>query len=93
MEPQPQRPSQPISELSSSASTHSKQALKYDEPFKEDLCGTCTSCLDACPTSALDSYVLDSNKCISYLTIEHRGDIDDNFKSKLDDWIYGCDIC
>ncbi len=67
--------------------------LKYDEPFKEDLCGTCTSCIDACPTSALDSYVLDSNKCISYLTIEHRGEINDKFKNQLDDWIYGCDIC
>ena len=67
--------------------------LDYDNPFSEDLCGTCTKCLDACPTDALYPYILDSNKCISYLTIEHRGDIDNSLKNKLDDWIYGCDIC
>ena len=67
--------------------------LDYDNPFSEDLCGTCTKCLDACPTDALYPYLLDSNKCISYLTIEHRGDIDNSLKNKLDDWIYGCDIC
>ena len=67
--------------------------LKYDIPFQEDLCGTCTACLDACPTDALNPYILDSNKCISYLTIEHRGDIDKKYENKLNDWIYGCDIC
>ena len=67
--------------------------LDYDTPFSEDLCGTCTKCLDACPTDALHPYFLDSNKCISYLTIEHRGALDSKFEDKLDDWIYGCDIC
>ena len=67
--------------------------LSYDMPFINDLCGTCTKCIDECPTEALDEYVLDSNKCISYLTIEHRGSISEKLESKLNDWIYGCDIC
>ena len=66
--------------------------LEIDEPFSKDLCGTCTACIDACPTQALDEYVLDSSKCISYLTIEHRGDFLED-KNDLNDWIYGCDIC
>ena len=66
--------------------------LEIDEPFSKDLCGTCTACIDACPTQALDEYVLDSSKCISYLTIEHRGDFLED-KNNLNDWIYGCDIC
>ena len=67
--------------------------LNYDMPFSNDLCGTCTKCIEECPTEALDEYVLDSNKCISYLTIEHRGDLPEHFKNKLNNWIYGCDIC
>ena len=67
--------------------------LDYDKYFEEDLCGTCTKCLDACPTNALQPYILDSNKCISYLTIEHRGEIAKEYSSNLDEWIYGCDIC
>ena len=67
--------------------------LDYDKPFIDDLCGTCTKCIDACPTDALSSYVLDSNKCISYLTIEHRDDIPEEYSDKLNNWIYGCDIC
>ena len=65
--------------------------LKYDKPFTEDLCGSCTACIDECPPGALSDYEIDSNKCISYLTIEHR----DDFKKdqELDNWIYGCDIC
>ena len=67
--------------------------MKYNEPFTYDLCGTCTKCIDACPTEALDDYILDSNKCISYLTIEHRDSIPDSSSEKLNNWIYGCDIC
>lgn len=69
-------------------------ALEYDLPFEEDLCGTCTACIDACPTDALtDEYVLDSNRCISYLTIEHRGDLPQEMADQLHGWIYGCDVC
>ena len=46
--------------------------LDYDSPFEEDLCGSCTACIDSCPTNALTEYKIDSNKCISYLTIEYR---------------------
>lgn len=67
--------------------------LKYDKPFMYDLCGSCTKCIDACPTGAIDNYILDSNKCISYLTIEHRDSIPKSFSDNFDDWIYGCDIC
>ena len=66
--------------------------LGYDAPFEQDLCGSCTACIDACPTKALVEYELDANKCISYLTIEHRGDFLDGYDD-LDGWIYGCDIC
>ena len=66
--------------------------LDYDSPFLEDLCGNCTECIDACPTDALDSYKIDAEKCISYSTIEYRGEFKDE-KEDLDGWIYGCDIC
>ena len=66
--------------------------LKYDKPFMEDLCGTCTACIDECPPGALSEYEINSNKCISYQTIEHRGEFDNN-SIDLDSWIYGCDIC
>ncbi len=66
--------------------------LDYDKPFSEDLCGTCTSCIDACPTQAITPYKLESEKCISYLTIEHRGSFPIN-QDELHGWIYGCDIC
>tara|TARA_B100001029_G_C15044737_1_gene446262 strand:- start:186 stop:1088 length:903 start_codon:yes stop_codon:yes gene_type:complete len=66
--------------------------LEFDEEFKDDLCGSCTACIDACPTDAIfNAYQVDSNKCISYKTIEHRGDFKKNIN--LDNWIYGCDIC
>lgn len=67
--------------------------LDYDQPFSEDLCGTCTACIDDCPTNALTEYQINSNKCISYLTIEHRGDLPENYQDQLNSWIYGCDIC
>ena len=66
--------------------------LEPDDPFTKDLCGSCTACIDACPTHALGEYELDSSKCISYLTIEHRGDFIRGHDD-LDGWIYGCDIC
>ena len=66
--------------------------LEHDDPFTKDLCGSCTACIDACPTHALGEYELDSGKCISYLTIEHRGDFSKGHDN-LDGWIYGCDIC
>lgn len=67
--------------------------LEYDEP-SADYCGTCTRCIDACPTHAIvEPYVLDSNLCISYLTIEHRGDLPETLASYFENWIYGCDIC
>jgi epoxyqueuosine reductase len=68
-------------------------ALDYDEPAT-DHCGTCTLCLDACPTQAIvEPYVVDSTKCLSYLTIEHRGEIDGSVRERFENWIYGCDIC
>lgn len=66
--------------------------LDYDEEEK-DHCGKCTRCIDACPTDALEAYKLDSNKCISYLTIEHRDEIDPQLKEKIGHHLYGCDIC
>jgi epoxyqueuosine reductase len=66
--------------------------LDYDAPFNDDLCGSCTACIDACPTQALDEYQIDAGKCISYLTIEHRGKLPEN-QNDLQGWIYGCDIC
>lgn len=67
--------------------------LEYDGPIK-DYCGTCTRCLDACPTDALQTpYVIDGSRCISYLTIELKESIPNEFKGKMDNWIFGCDIC
>jgi epoxyqueuosine reductase len=59
-----------------------------------DHCGSCTACIDACPTNAIvGEYILDSTKCISYLTIENKGEIPEDLKGKFDNWIFGCDIC
>lgn len=67
--------------------------LEYDGPIK-DYCGTCTKCLDACPTGALtEARILDASKCISYLTIELKDAIPSEFKGKYENWIFGCDIC
>jgi epoxyqueuosine reductase len=60
----------------------------------DDRCGSCTRCIDACPTGAISApYEMDATRCISYLTIEHRGEIADDLKPKIGNWIYGCDIC
>ena len=67
--------------------------LEYDSPAT-DHCGECTLCIEACPTQAIaEPYVVDSNRCISYLTIEHRGEIAQELGEELNRWIYGCDIC
>jgi len=68
--------------------------LMPDEPM-EDHCGTCTRCIDACPTDAIanEGYMLDGSKCISYLTIELREDIPEQFKDQMENRVFGCDIC
>ena len=68
--------------------------LAYDTPFINNFCGNCTKCIDACPTNAIsENGYLKANQCISYLTIELKNDIPAEFKFKMDDWIFGCDIC
>lgn len=67
--------------------------LEYDNPVT-DHCGSCTACLDACPTQAIIApYVVDGSKCISYFTIELKENIPNEVKGKLDDWAFGCDVC
>ncbi len=67
--------------------------LDYDTPVS-DHCGSCTACIDACPTQAIvGPYVVDGSKCISYATIELKDQIPDSFSNKMDDWMFGCDIC
>lgn len=67
--------------------------LVYDGPIK-DYCGTCTACIDACPTDAItEPYQVDGSKCISYLTIELKEAIPTEFKGKMANWAFGCDIC
>jgi epoxyqueuosine reductase len=69
--------------------------LEYDSPFATDHCGTCTRCIDACPTDAiLEGKVIDGSKCISYFTIELKEMlIPDEQKGKFDNWMFGCDVC
>jgi epoxyqueuosine reductase len=68
--------------------------MELDLPFEGDRCGTCRRCLDACPTQALVApRVLDSRRCISYLTIEHRGALEPEAVPSWEDWIFGCDVC
>ncbi len=67
--------------------------LAYDTPVT-DHCGSCTACIDACPTQAIvEPYVVDGSKCISYFTIELKESIPTEFKNTFDDWAFGCDIC
>lgn len=64
----------------------------HDQPMT-DHCGTCTRCVDACPTNCITPYSLDAKRCISYLTIEHRGPIDADLHPAMGNWIAGCDVC
>ncbi len=67
--------------------------LEYDHAVT-DHCGTCTACIDACPTEAITApYVVDGSKCISYFTIELKDNIPSEFKGQFDDWMFGCDVC
>jgi epoxyqueuosine reductase len=67
--------------------------LPFDDPAI-DRCGTCTRCIDACPTGAItEPYRLDATRCISYLTIEHRGEIEPSLLAPIGNWLYGCDVC
>ncbi len=68
--------------------------LQYDAPFKTDHCGSCTRCIDACPTQAiLPNNTIDGSKCISYVTIELKDAIPAAFNGQLQDWMFGCDVC
>ncbi len=68
--------------------------LEYDAPFPTDHCGSCTACIDACPTDAIvGNKIIDGSKCISYATIELKDSIPDSFKEHIEDWMFGCDIC
>ena len=66
--------------------------FEYDGPVK-DHCGTCTACIDACPTGAITPYQVAAEKCISYLTIELKESIPPEFGNKMENWVFGCDIC
>ena len=69
--------------------------LNYDDPFAKDYCGSCTRCIDACPTEAIQpDKVINGNKCISYFTIELKDEIiPEEMKGKFGDWMFGCDVC
>jgi epoxyqueuosine reductase len=68
--------------------------LEYDVEPTADHCGTCTNCIDACPTEAIVApYIVDGSRCISYLTIELKNEIPQEFKGKMDNWMFGCDVC
>jgi epoxyqueuosine reductase len=70
------------------------QKLEPDLPLPKDHCGRCTRCLKACPTDAfIAPYQIDSRRCISYLTIEYDGVVEEEMAKKMDDWVFGCDVC
>jgi epoxyqueuosine reductase len=64
-----------------------------EQTRRADHCGTCTRCIEACPTKAITPYSVDGSRCISYLTIEHRSAIDPALHAAMGDWVYGCDVC
>jgi epoxyqueuosine reductase len=71
--------------------------LRIEPPTEQrslaDACGTCTRCIDACPTEAITPYSVDASRCVSYLTIEHRSGIAEELSSGVGEWIFGCDVC
>jgi epoxyqueuosine reductase len=68
--------------------------LQYDKPFSDDLCGKCNKCLEACPTNAINNdKTIDARKCISWLTVENKNPVPEEFRSMMDNRIFGCDIC
>ena len=73
--------------------TTAELASTRDDPALHDPCGTCTRCIDACPTDAITPWSVDARRCIAYLTIEHRERIDPADHAAIGDWIFGCDIC
>jgi epoxyqueuosine reductase len=64
-----------------------------DQRVAADACGTCTRCIDACPTRAISAYSVDASRCITYLTVEHREEIPREFHGAIGDWMIGCDVC
>lgn len=80
-------------DLAATASSRD-QSLSHRPAFAvPDSCGTCTRCIDACPTRAITPYSVDARRCVSYLTIEHRGVIDPQFHAGMGRWLFGCDVC
>lgn len=80
-------------ELSSSESQDAERAENMVPVANSDPCGMCSRCIEACPTRAITPWSVDATRCISYLTIEHRGLIDEQFHEAMGDWIFGCDVC
>jgi epoxyqueuosine reductase len=75
------------------ATLFANRDFEYNIPTA-DFCGSCRACIEACPTQAIvDEYIIDANRCISFLTIENKGEISPEFKDKFDNWLFGCDVC